>query len=96
MADMSIEELQTMCLDLKAKQEELETTNTALKSDLEKITAERDEARKLNAKLFRSGVSPETKQMEESGETEETVEQFIDSFLKPAKEALMKLYNIGE
>lgn len=85
-----------MMLELKAETEEIKTTNTRLKEDLEKVTSERDEARKLNAKLFRSGVSPETKQFEQEGETDETVEAFIDSFLAPAKKALMDMYGMSE
>lgn len=93
---MTLEELQAMVLKQKEELEALKAEKAATDEDLEKIKNERDEARKLNAKLFRSGVSTETKIMEQSGEAEETVEQFIDSFLSPAKKALMEMYGIKE
>ena len=93
---MTLEELQAMVLKQKEELEALKAEKAAADEDLEKVKNERDEARKLNAKLVRSGVSTETKIMEQSGETEETVEQFIDSFLSPAKKALMEMYGIKE
>lgn len=92
--EKTIEELQSMVLELKANVEQLTAQNQATKDELTKVTADRDEARKLNAKLFRSAVAPEAAVIEAQGEEPETVEQFIDSFLKPAKEALYKQFGV--
>lgn len=92
--EQTIEQLQAMVLELKASVEQLTAQNQATKDELDKVTTDRDEARKLNAKLFRSAVSPEAAAIEAQGEQPETVEQFIDSFLKPAKEALYKQFGV--
>lgn len=95
MADeTSIEDLQKMVLELNEKLELLTSQKKATEDELDKVRKDRDEARTLNAKLFRSAVSPESAAIESTGEDAETVEQFIDSFLKPAKDALYKMYGV--
>lgn len=96
MTDISIEDLQSQLLECKEQIETMNATIQSLNDDKVKITTERDEARKLNAKLMRTAISKETEIMEREGETEETIEQFIDSFLLPAKEAMLKAYGIKE
>lgn len=96
MTEQTIEDLQNEILGLKEQLETMNTTIQSLNEDKTKITSERDEARKLNAKLMRMGVSKETEIMENNGEEPETIEQFIDSFLLPAKEAMLKAYGVKE
>lgn len=96
MTESTIEDMQNEILGLKEQLETMNATIQSLNDDKNKITEERDKARELNAKLMRRAVSKETEIMDNNGEEPETIEQFIDSFLKPAKEAMLKSFGINE
>lgn len=96
MTEDTIEDMQSQILELKEQLETMNATIQSLNDDKEKITSERDKARELNAKLMRRAVSKETEIMDDVGEEPETIEQFIDAFLIPAKQAMMKSFGIDE
>ena len=96
MTESTIEDMQNEILGLKEQLETMNATIQSLNDDKNKITEERDKARELNAKLMRRAVSKETEIMDNNEEEPETIEQFIDSFLKPAKEAMLKSFGINE
>lgn len=96
MTDATIEDMQNEILSLKEQLETMNATIQGLNDDKTKITEERDKARELNAKLMRRAVSKETEIMDDVGEEPETIEQFIDSFLIPAKKAMLKSFGIDE
>ena len=74
------------------KQEQAETEKAAIMQELEQTKQSLKEARELNAKLWRQGVAPETRIMDEVKEEPETIEQFMDSFIKPGVDRLKKIY----
>lgn len=96
MTEQTIEDMQNEILELKEQLETMNATVQSLTDDKNKVTEERDNARALNAKLMRRAVSKETEIMDNNGEEPETIEQFIDSFLMPAKKAMLKSLGIDE
>lgn len=85
----SIEELQAELLEMKAKMEEQSATIEEQKNQLEKTKSDLDSAREINSKLWKGTIIPEDKQPQES-EHVETMEEFIDSFVKDAVDRIRR------
>ena len=90
--EVTLESLQAQVLAMAEKQEQMETEKIAMQQELDATKNSLKEARELNAKLWRQGVAPETRIMDEVHEEPETIEQFMDSFIKPGVERLKKIY----
>ena len=89
MPDFSIEELQQQILDLQEKLKTQTSELEAQKDKLSEVEKERDDARKINSKLWK-GVTLKEDEPPEEEPHKETPEEFIDSFVKEAVESIKR------
>lgn len=84
----TIEELQSQLLEMKQKNEEVEAKMQQLEDVNKQLQSDLGSARTLNAKLMKGLPAGGSENKEQ--EHQETTEEFLDSFIKPAVEKLGK------
>lgn len=98
MTELTIEQLQEKVLELSQKNEQLETENASLKKTNEEVSDTIKQVRAINTKLYQQssfGITNTNPSAEpEQEEHVETKEEFLKSFIDPAKERLSKTYGV--
>lgn len=87
-SEPTLEEMQVQILELKEQNETNKALIDEMKTENAKLNEDLGNARSLNAKLMRGlpAGNPENKEEEH----QETPDEFLDSFIKPAIEKLGK------
>lgn len=94
MDDKTQEEIYNELIELKEKLETFESEKQNMSKELEETKKSLDEAREINAKLYRQSVSIESRNLVDKTDETETVDSFIDSFIKPNMERMSKMYGV--
>ena len=76
--EVTLESLQAQVLAMAEKQEQMETEKIAMQQELDATKNSLKEARELNAKLWRQGVAPETRIMDEVHEKATCKKQCVE------------------
>lgn len=98
MDEPTIEELQAKILELSDSNEKLSTENDALKKAHEEDVSTIKQVRNINTMLYQKtsfGKTPASEgNTEDEDEHIETADEFLDSFIQPAKERMEEMYGV--